>query len=94
MVREISHYVYSKPQTRDSRLRFFKINNKKTKIKKNNSGVTNATLLTFVWKRQTVSSKRGENMVTWSLLPFAVNAMLNLSNYLLGHALRGNVTVK
>ena len=39
-----------------------------------------ATLLTFTLKRQTVSGKRGENMVTWSLLPFAVNAMLNLSN--------------
>ena len=34
--------------------------------------MTNATLLTFIWKRQTVSSKRGENMVTWSLLPFDV----------------------
>ena len=34
--------------------------------------MTNARLLTFIWKRQTVSSKRGENMVTWSLLPFAV----------------------
>ena len=34
--------------------------------------MTNAKLLTFIWKRQTVSSKRGENMVTWSLLPFAV----------------------
>ena len=34
--------------------------------------MTNATLVTFIWKRQTVSGKRGENMVTWSLLPFAV----------------------
>ena len=41
--------------------------------------MTNAKLLTFNWKQQTVSGKRGEIMVTWSLLPFAVNAMLNLS---------------
>ena len=34
--------------------------------------MTYAKLLTFIWKWQTVSSKRGENMVTWSLLPFAV----------------------
>ena len=34
--------------------------------------MTNAKLLTFISKRQTVSGKRGENMVTWSLLPFAV----------------------
>ena len=34
--------------------------------------MTNAKRLTFIWKRQTVSGKRGENMVTWSLLPFAV----------------------
>ena len=40
--------------------------------------MTNAKRLTFIWKRQTVSGKRGENMVTWSLLPFAVNTMLNL----------------
>ena len=34
--------------------------------------MTNATLLTFTWKRQTVSGKRGENMVTWLLvLPIA-----------------------
>ena len=39
-----------------------------------------ATLLTFTLKRQTLNGKRGENMVTWSPLPFAVNAMLNLSN--------------
>ena len=32
----------------------------------------NAKLLTFLWKRQTLSSKREENMVTWSHLPFAV----------------------
>ena len=42
--------------------------------------MTNAELLTFIWKRQTVSGKRGENMITGSLLPFAVNAMLNLTN--------------
>ena len=41
--------------------------------------MTHAKLLTFNRKRQTVSGKRGENMVTWSLLPFAVNAMLNQS---------------
>ena len=40
--------------------------------------MTNAKLLTFIWKRQTVRGKRGENMVTWPLLPFAVNVMLNL----------------
>ena len=40
--------------------------------------MTNAKRLTFIWKRQTVSGKRGENLVTWSLLLFAVNAMLNL----------------
>ena len=34
--------------------------------------ITNAKLLTFIWKQQTVSGKVGENMVTWSLLPFAV----------------------
>ena len=34
--------------------------------------MTNAKLLTFIWKRQTGSGKQGENMVTWSLVPFAV----------------------
>ena len=34
--------------------------------------MTKAKLLTFIWKPQTVSGKRGENMVMWSLLPFAV----------------------
>ena len=34
--------------------------------------MTNAKLLTFIWKRQKLSSKRKENMVTWSHLPFAV----------------------
>ena len=34
--------------------------------------MTNAKRLTFIWKQQTVSGKRGENMVAWSLLPFAV----------------------
>ena len=34
--------------------------------------MTNAKQLTFIWKWETVSGKRGENMVTWSLLPFAV----------------------
>ena len=42
--------------------------------------MTNAKLLTFIWKRQTGSGKLEENMVTWSLLPFAVNAMLKLPN--------------
>ena len=40
--------------------------------------MTNTKPLTFIWKRQTVSGKLGGNMVTWSLLPFAVNAILNL----------------
>ena len=40
--------------------------------------MTNAKQLTFIWKRKTVSGKRGETMVTWSLLPFDVNVMLNL----------------
>ena len=34
--------------------------------------MNNAKLLTFIWKGQTLSGKRRENMVTWSLLPFAV----------------------
>ena len=34
--------------------------------------MTDAKLLTFIWKRQTLSSNREENMVTWSHLPFAV----------------------
>ena len=40
--------------------------------------MTNAKRLTFIWKRHTVSGKLGENMVKWSLIPFALNAMLNL----------------
>ena len=42
--------------------------------------MTNAKLRSFIWKRQKVSGKQGEKMVMWSLLPFAVNVMLNLSN--------------
>ena len=34
--------------------------------------MTNAKLFTLIWKRQTLSSKREKNMVTWSHLPFAV----------------------
>ena len=32
----------------------------------------NAKRLTFICKRQRVRGKLGENMVTWSLLPFTV----------------------
>ena len=37
----------------------------------------NTKLFTLTEKRQTVNDKRGEIMVTWSLLLFAVNASLN-----------------
>ena len=40
--------------------------------------MTKEKLLTFIWKRQTASGKRRENVVTWSLLLFAVTAILNL----------------
>ena len=43
--------------------------------------LANIKVLTFTNIRRTVSSKRGEIKVMWSLLPFAVNASLNLSNY-------------
>ena len=55
------------------------------RIMQNNSRLScNARLLNFTEKLKTASGKYlyGVNMVTWSFLPFAVNVILNFSNFL------------